>query len=100
MPEKDSREEKNFFPEQPQRNKVFSVKGCHNTDWGLKNRLARIFRPRTGKSLMLAIDHGYFQGPTTGLERVDITILPLLKWADSLMLTRGILRSIIPPEFS
>ena len=48
---------------------------------------------------MLAIDHGYFQGPTTGLERVDVTILPLLPYADTLMLTRGILRTIIPPTF-
>ncbi len=49
---------------------------------------------------MLAIDHGYFQGPTTGLERVDITILPLLPYADTLMLTRGILRSVIPPTYT
>ena len=45
---------------------------------------------------MLAIDHGYFQGPTTGLERVDVTILPLAPYADALMCTRGILRSTIP----
>jgi putative autoinducer-2 (AI-2) aldolase len=49
---------------------------------------------------MLAIDHGYFQGPTTGLERVDINILPLVPYADTLMLTRGILRSIVPPSTS
>jgi putative autoinducer-2 (AI-2) aldolase len=49
---------------------------------------------------MLAIDHGYFQGPTTGLERVDINIVPLLPFADTLMVTRGILRSIIPPTFT
>jgi len=48
---------------------------------------------------MLAIDHGYFQGPTTGLERVDVNILPLAPYADTLMLTRGILRSVIPPSF-
>ena len=47
---------------------------------------------------MLAVDHGYFQGPTTGLERIDINILPLLPYADTLMLTRGILRSIVPPS--
>ena len=46
---------------------------------------------------MLAIDHGYFQGPTTGLERVDVTIVPLIPYADALMLTRGILRTTIPP---
>jgi putative autoinducer-2 (AI-2) aldolase len=64
----------------------------------MKNRLARIFSPATGKTVMLAIDHGYFQGPTSGLERIDINILPLIPYADSLMLTRGILRSIIPPS--
>ncbi len=49
---------------------------------------------------MLAFDHGYFQGPTTGLERPDITILPLAPHADALMLTRGILRSVIPPSLN
>jgi putative autoinducer-2 (AI-2) aldolase len=63
----------------------------------MKNRLARIFRPDTGRTVMLAIDHGYFQGPTTGLERVDVTIVPLIPYADALMLTRGILRTTIPP---
>jgi putative autoinducer-2 (AI-2) aldolase len=64
----------------------------------MKNRLGRIFNPVSGRTVMLAIDHGYFQGPTTGLERIDINILPLEKYADTLMLTRGILRSIIPPD--
>ncbi|HOL67595.1 MAG TPA: 3-hydroxy-5-phosphonooxypentane-2,4-dione thiolase LsrF, partial [bacterium] len=99
MPEQETVAEKNFYLDRPQKNQVFPIKGCHNTDWGLKNRLSRIFHPRTGRSLMLAIDHGYFQGPTTGLERVDVTIVPLLKSADSLMLTRGILRSVIPPTY-
>jgi len=62
----------------------------------MRNRLARIFRPESGRTVMLAIDHGYFLGPTTGLERVDVTIVPLLKYADALMCTRGILRSTIP----
>jgi len=48
---------------------------------------------------MLAIDHGYFLGPTSGLERIDLTILPLLQYADALMCTRGILRSTIPAAF-
>jgi putative autoinducer-2 (AI-2) aldolase len=64
----------------------------------MKNRLARIFNPESGRTVMLAIDHGYFQGPTTGLERIDINILPLVPYADTLMLTRGILRSIVPPS--
>ena len=66
----------------------------------MKNRLARIFNPASGRTVMLAIDHGYFQGPTTGLERIDINILPLVPYADTLMLTRGILRSIVPPSTS
>ena len=49
---------------------------------------------------MLAIDHGYFQGPTSGLERVDLNIVPLLPHADALMLTRGILRTTIPASFA
>ena len=77
----------------------FFVKGSDNLDWGMKNRLARIFSPSSGKTVMLAIDHGYFQGPTTGLERVDLNIVPLLPHADALMLTRGMLRSTIPPSF-
>jgi putative autoinducer-2 (AI-2) aldolase len=64
----------------------------------MKNRLSRIFDPASGNTVMLAFDHGYFQGPTTGLERVDVTIRPLVPYADALMCTRGILRSQIHPE--
>ncbi|MCM8759073.1 MAG: 3-hydroxy-5-phosphonooxypentane-2,4-dione thiolase [Candidatus Omnitrophica bacterium] len=99
MPEVDEKKEKNFYPEIPQKNKAFFLKGSNNFDWGMKNRLSKIFNPDTGKTVMLAIDHGYFQGPTTGLERIDITIVPLLKYSDTLMLTRGVLRSIIPPTY-
>ena len=67
-------------------------------DWGIKNRLARIIKPETGKTVMLAVDHGYFLGPTSGLEVPSRTIKPLLPYADSLMLTRGILRTSVPPE--
>ena len=66
-------------------------------DWGMGNRLASIIRPKTGRCVMLAIDHGYFQGPTTGLERPGETVAPLLPYADALMLTRGILRNVIDP---
>jgi putative autoinducer-2 (AI-2) aldolase len=83
----------------PQKTEGFFLKGSGSLDWGMKNRLARIFNPETGRTVMLAIDHGYFQGPTSGLERVDINILPLLPHADTLMLTRGILRTVIPPSF-
>jgi len=94
------REEKNFYTDVPQKSELFFLKGCNSLDWGIKNRLSQIFDPETGRTVMLAIDHGYFQGPTTGLERVDINILPLLPYADTLMLTRGILRSIIPPTYT
>lgn len=101
MPEADDRSElKQFFPEEPQRSQSFFLKGSGSLDWGMQNRLSRIFHPATGKTVMLAIDHGYFQGPTTGLERVDLNIVPLLPYADTLMVTRGILRSVIPPAFT
>ncbi|OGS44037.1 MAG: autoinducer 2 aldolase [Euryarchaeota archaeon RBG_13_57_23] len=64
-------------------------------DWGLRNRLARIIMPDTGRSVMLAVDHGYFLGPTSRLEVPRKTIMPLAPYADALMLTRGILRSSI-----
>ena len=75
----------------------FPIKGCGALDWGMQSRLARIFRPSTRRTVMLAIDHGYFQGPTSGLERVDLSIVPLLPYADALMTTRGMIRSTIPP---
>ncbi len=90
------KEAKNYYTDIPQRSELFFLKGSNSYDWGMKNRLARIFSPASGKTVMLAFDHGYFQGPTTGLERVDISILPLAPYADALMLTRGILRTIIP----
>jgi 3-hydroxy-5-phosphonooxypentane-2,4-dione thiolase len=74
-----------------------ALKGSAALDWGMQSRLARVFRPETGRTVMLAIDHGYFQGPTTGLERVDLSIVPLLPYADALMTTRGMVRSTIPP---
>ena len=67
-------------------------------DWGMKNRLARILNPKTGRTVMLAVDHGYFQGPTTGLKDLGKTVNPLLPYADSLMITRGALRNWINPE--
>lgn len=67
-------------------------------DWGMKNRLARIIKPETGRALMLAVDHGYFLGPTSGLEDAQKTIAPLLPYTDSLMLTRGILRNCVSPQ--
>ncbi len=100
MPDTEGKEEaKNFFPEVPVRREAFFLKGSGALDWGMQNRLSRIFNPGSGRTVMLAIDHGYFQGPTTGLERVDLNIVPLLPYANALMLTRGILRSTIPSSF-
>jgi putative autoinducer-2 (AI-2) aldolase len=99
MPEADTRDDKNFHADIPTIDHGFFLKGCGGYDWGMKNRLARIFRPATGRTVMLAIDHGYFQGPTTGLERVDLNIVPIAQYADALMLTRGILRSTIPATY-
>ncbi len=92
----DVRETKNYFLDIPAKHEGSYLKGSHQLDWGMRNRLARIFRPASARTVMLAIDHGYFLGPTTGLERVDVTILPLLEYADALMCTRGILRSTVP----
>lgn len=99
MPEIDETiQKKQFYTEIPQRSTSYFLKGSNSLDWGMKNRLGQIFNPVTGKTVMLAIDHGYFQGPVTGLERIDVNILPLEPYADTLMLTRGILRSLVPPE--
>lgn len=101
MPDADDlKEAKRFHTDVPQKTDGFFLKGSNALDWGMKNRLARIFNPDSGRTVMLAIDHGYFQGPTTGLERVDVSILPLVPYADTLMLTRGILRSVVPPSTS
>ncbi len=101
MAEKDStKEPHNFHLDIPMKNEPFGLRGSNSLGWGMKNRLSKIFRPQTGRTVMLAIDHGYFLGPTAGLERVDVTILPLLLYADTLMCTRGILRSTIPPTFT
>jgi 3-hydroxy-5-phosphonooxypentane-2,4-dione thiolase len=97
MPEQDTGDAKQFHEDVPQQTTPSFLKGSGAYDWGMQHRLARIFRPETGRTVMLAIDHGYFQGPTTGLERVDLTILPLVPHADALMITRGMLRSVVPP---
>jgi putative autoinducer-2 (AI-2) aldolase len=97
MPEADT-EGQRFAATTPQATPGFFLKGSHQLDWGMKNRLARVFDPRTSRTVMLAVDHGYFQGPTTGLERIDLSIVPLLPSCDALFCTRGILRSVIPAE--
>jgi putative autoinducer-2 (AI-2) aldolase len=81
----------------PQKTEAFFLKGSGNLEWGMKDRLSRIFNPRSGRTVMLAFDHGYIMGPTSGLERMDLTIVPLIEYADCLMCTRGALRQIVPP---
>jgi 3-hydroxy-5-phosphonooxypentane-2,4-dione thiolase len=67
-------------------------------DWGMKNRMSKIIRPKDGRCVMLAVDHGYFLGPTERLEIPSKTIRPLLPYADSLMITRGVLRTSVNPS--
>ncbi|HUT31285.1 MAG TPA: 3-hydroxy-5-phosphonooxypentane-2,4-dione thiolase [Sedimentisphaerales bacterium] len=101
MPDVDSaKETKKFYEGVPMETPGFFLRGAGSLDWGMKNRLSRIFNPATGRTVMFAIDHGYFQGPTTGLERIDLTIVPLMYYADAIMLTRGILRTSVPPTLT
>jgi putative autoinducer-2 (AI-2) aldolase len=97
MPEADSQGHR-YHADTPQASPGFFLKGSHQLDWGMKNRLARTFNPQTGRTVMLAVDHGYIQGPTTGLERIDLDIVPLLPQCDALFCTRGILRAVIPAD--
>jgi putative autoinducer-2 (AI-2) aldolase len=69
-------------------------------DWGMKNRMSRIFKPQDGRTVMLAVDHGYFLGPVSRLEEPAKTIEPLIPYVDSLMLTRGVLRNCIDPKYN
>ena len=74
----------------------YFLKGSANLDWGMKDRLSRIFNPQTGKAVMLAFDHGFLMGPTSGVERIDLSIVPLIEHADCLMCTRSVLRALVP----
>lgn len=78
----------------------FHIKGASNLSWGMKDRLSRIFNPKTGHTVMLAFDHGFIMGPTSGLERIDLNIVPLVQYADCIMCTRGILQSSIPANMN
>ncbi|MDR1380471.1 MAG: 3-hydroxy-5-phosphonooxypentane-2,4-dione thiolase [Tannerella sp.] len=78
-------------------NKSFFLKGSDNMGWGIKNRMSRIFNPKTGHTVMLAFDHGSIMESITGLDRLDLSIQPLIHFADSIMCTRGAVRSVVPP---
>ena len=101
MPDPEAmKDAKKFYEDVPMETPGFFLKGSGSLDWGMKNRLSRIFNPQTARTVMLAIDHGYFQGPTTGLERIDLNIVPLMPYANAIMLTRGILRTTVPPALT
>ena len=91
---------KDYGLDRPVEQKSFYVKGAEHCDWGMKDRLARIFDPKSGRTVMLAFDHGYIMGPTAGLERLDLAIPPLAPYADVLMATRGAIKSCVPPTFN
>lgn len=98
MPEKDNNKEAaEYGIGIPVKRHSFFLKGLDHVEWGMKDRLSRIFNPKSGNTVMLAFDHGYIMGPTSGLERMDLTITPLIDYADCIMCTRGALRSIVPP---
>ncbi|MCY3021461.1 MAG: 3-hydroxy-5-phosphonooxypentane-2,4-dione thiolase [Planctomycetota bacterium] len=97
---KESKEadKKDFHVSVPMETPGFFLRGSAHLDWGMKNRLSRIFNPKDGRTVMLAFDHGYIMGPTSGLERMDLAIPPLIPHVDCLMCTRGAIRSCIAPD--
>lgn len=93
----DLKRAKDFGIGVPLESEVFHVKGANHYSWGMKSRLSKIFNPKSGHTLMLAFDHGYFLGPTSGLERLDLVIPPLEDYIDCYMGTRGGLTTSISP---
>ncbi|MBF4693315.1 3-hydroxy-5-phosphonooxypentane-2,4-dione thiolase [Fusibacter ferrireducens] len=93
-------EAKNYGIGIEQNSDGFYVKGAGHYSWGMKSRLSKVFNPVSGKSLMLAFDHGYFLGPTSGLERLDLNIPPLAEYIDCFMGTRGGMTTCINPTLT
>jgi len=91
---------KDYHLDTPAKKEGFYVKGMNHVDWGMQNRLARIFNPKSGNTVMLAFDHGYIMGSTAVLERLDIVVPALANDVDCLMGTRGGLRACVPPSFT
>ena len=91
-------EQKSYAVDVPMETPGFFLKGSAHLYWGMKNRLSQIFNPKTGRTVMLAFDHGYIMGPTTGLERIDLVVPPLIPHVDCLMCARGALRACIQPS--
>ena len=94
----DIREGNNFGVGIPVKGQNFYIKGHDHVGWGLKNRLSNIFNRKSGNSVMLAFDHGFLMGPTSGLERVDLNILPLAPYVDVMMGCKGMIRSTVPAD--
>ncbi len=94
----DIREGNNFGVGIPVERQNFYIKGHDHVGWGLKNRLANMFNKKSGNSVMLAFDHGFLMGPTSGLERVDLNILPLAPYVDVMMGCKGMIRSTVPAD--
>lgn len=88
---------KNYHLDVPVQAEGFAVKGAANCAWGVKNRLAKMFDAKSGNTVMLAFDHGYIMGPTSGLERLDVALPPLIPHVNVLMGTRGAIRACVPP---
>lgn len=91
---------KDFHLGVPHQTFNFHVKGAQNADWGMKDRLSRIFNRKSGHTLMLAFDHGYITGASQGLERLDLLIPELIEDIDVLMANRGALRTCVPPMYN
>ena len=94
----DIRDGDNFGLNTPADTSSFYLKGMNSASWGIKNRMSRIFNRKSGRTVMLAFDHGFLMGPTSGLERIDLNIAPLAEEADCLMGCRGMVRTSIPAE--
>ena len=88
---------KDYSLDKPFYNQSFYIKGMDNIDWGMKDRLSKIFNSKTGRTVMLAFDHGYIMGSTSGLERLDLILPDLLEEVDCIMGTRGAIRTCVPP---
>jgi len=52
------KETKEFFLDTPVKTSQSNVRGANALDWGMQNRLSRVFQHGSGKTVMLAVDHG------------------------------------------
>ena len=71
----------------------------YQVEWsGLQNRMARMFDPKSGRTVLLAVDHGYFQGAPAGLIDLRKTIEPLLPYCDAISPSIGGLKTSMDPR--